>query len=383
MKRGLVAEIDLQAVSHNFKVIRQITGGRPVIAVVKADAYGHGAVQVSERLVSDGVEYLAVAFMNEALELREAGITAHILVLFDPDVTEAFEYNLTPAVGTLKAAFALSREAVRRGRHITIHIKVDTGMGRLGLRCGAEKCFDISGCARDILEISRLQGINIEGIMSHFSDADLSDLSFARSQIDAFNALRNDLTAHGLHVPLYHLANSAAVMALPESHSDAVRPGIMLYGYSAVSPQSLLPLGTADVRLPKLVTVMSAKARILALRKLPPGTPVSYGRTFVTARESLIGVVAAGYADGFSRLFSNKGEVLVRGKRAPVVGRVCMDITMIDVTDIPEASETDDVTIMGIQGDESISAEDLAQWSNTIPYEIMLSIGSRARRIYI
>src|SRR5208337_1847802 len=229
MERGLVAEIDLQAVSHNFRVIRQLTGGRPVIAVVKADAYGHGAVRVSERLVSDGAAYLAVAFMDEARELREAGITVPILVLFDPDVHEAFEYDLTPAVGTLKTAFDLSREAEKRGRNINIHIKVDTGMGRLGFRGQVQ---------RDILEIARLKGITIEGVMSHFSDADISDRSFAFSQIAAFDALRNDLAAAGLCIPLYHLANSAAVAALPESHCDAVRPGIMLYGCPSGSPES-------------------------------------------------------------------------------------------------------------------------------------------------
>jgi len=296
MERGLVAEIDLQAVSYNFGVIRQMTGGRPVIAVVKADAYGHGAAQVSKRLVSDGAAYLAVAFMDEARELRETGITVPILVLFDPDVHEAFEYNLTPAVGTLKAAFDLSREAEKRGRNINIHIKVDTGMGRLGFRGQVQ---------RDILEIARLKGITIEGVMSHFSDADISDRSFAFSQIAAFETLRNDLAAAGLCIPLYHLANSAAVAALPESHCDAVRPGIMLYGGASGSPKSQLLFGDPDAPLPKLLPAMSAKARIVALRKLPPGTPISYGRTFVTARESLICVISAGYADGFSRLFSN------------------------------------------------------------------------------
>ncbi len=368
MERGLVAEIDLRAVSHNFGVIRQMTGGRPVIAVVKADAYGHGAVEVSERLVGDGAEYLAVAFMDEARQLREAGISAPILVFFDSDVNEAFEYNLTPVVWTLKAAYDLSREAVRRGRHITVHIKVDSGMGRLGLRCVPD---NFSECEKVIIEISGLQGINIEGIMSHFCDADLKDLSFARSQINAFNALRKNLAERGLHIPVCHLANSAAVMSLPESHYDAVRPGLMLYGCS--------PLAGVDRRL---VPVMSVKARILALRKLPPGTPISYGRTFVTARESLIAVMSAGYADGFNRLFSNNASVLVKGKKAPVVGRVCMDVTMVDVTEIADVSEEDDVIIIGGQGDERIGAEDLAQLSNTIPYEIMLAIGSRAKRVY-
>ncbi len=364
MERGLVAEIDLQAVSHNLRAVRQITGGRPVIAVVKADAYGHGAAKVSERLVSDGAEYLAVAFMDEARELRETGITVPILVLFDPDVHEAFEYNVTPVIGTLKAAIDLSHEAEKRGRNINVHVKVDTGMGRLGF---------LGQGQHEILEIARLKGITIQGVMSHFSDADISDCFFARSQIGAFNVLRNGLAAAGLYIPMYHLANSAAVMALPESHFDAVRPGIMLYGLPSGSP-------AAEV---KLVPVMSAKTRILALRKLPQGTPISYGRTFIAARESLIGVMAAGYADGYSRLFSNNASVLVRGKRAPVVGRVCMDVTMIDVTGITGVSEKDDAVIMGSQGGESISAAELAKWSDTIPYEVILSIGSRARRIYV
>ncbi|MGD0282266.1 MAG: alanine racemase, partial [Dissulfurispiraceae bacterium] len=281
MERGLLAEIDLQAVSHNFSLIRQITGGRPVIAVVKADAYGHGAVQVYKRLAGDGAEYFAVAFMDEARELRESGINTPIIVLFDPDVHEAFDYNLTPTVVTHGTAVALSREAERRGRNIKIHIKVDTGMGRLGFRGSA---------LSDILEIASLKGITIEGIMSHFSDADLSDRSFACSQIDAFNVLRTELTAAGLHIPLYHLANSAAVMALPESHCDAVRPGIMLYGYS--------PFGPVSHEMPGLIPAMSLTARMLSLRRLPAGACISYGRTFVTERESLIGVMAAGYADG-------------------------------------------------------------------------------------
>ncbi|MBF0557194.1 MAG: alanine racemase [Nitrospirae bacterium] len=365
MERGLIVEIDLQAVSSNFRVIRQMTAGRPVIAVVKADAYGHGAVRVSKKLADDGVEYLAVAFMDEARQLRQAGIVLPIIVLFDTDVSQAFEYEVTPVAATMKTAVDLSREAERRGRQIKIHIKVDTGMGRFGFKAPVLK---------DISEISRLKGITIEGVMSHFSEADLSDRSFAHSQIHAFTKLRDELAASGLIIPLYHLANSAGVMALPESHFDAVRPGIMLYGS--------LPFASVSNHLPELKPVMSVKARMLSVRRLPAGTPISYGRTFVTSRESLIGVMAAGYADGFNRLFSNNAEVLVRGRRAPVVGRVCMDVTMIDVTDIEGVSESDDVIVIGSQGDESISAAELAQQSGTIPYEVMLSIGNRARRLY-
>jgi len=366
MERGFVAEIDLRAVSANFRVIRRMTAGRPVIAVVKADAYGHGAVEVSKRLAGDGAEYIAVAFMDEAAELRRAGINLPIIVLFDSDVHHAFEYNVTPVVASLKAAADLSREAERLDRPIKIHIKVDTGMGRLGFREPVQ---------RDIIEIAGMKGIIIEGIMSHFAEADLSDRSSAYLQIDTFIRLRDELAASGLFIPLYHLANSAGVMGLPESHFDAVRPGIMLYGYS--------PFISDDRGMPELIPVMRVKARMVSVRRLPAGVPISYGSTFVTARDSLIGVMAAGYADGFSRLFSNNASVLVRGKRAPVVGRVCMDVTMIDVTDIEGVSETDDVIIIGSQGCEKISAAELARWSCTIPYEVMLSLGNRARRVYI
>lgn len=343
-----------------------MTSGRPVIAVVKADAYGHGAVEVSGKLAADGAEYLAVAFMDEARELRQAGIGLPIIVLFDTDVRQAFEYNVTPVIAGMKAAVVLSREAERLGRSIKIHIKVDTGMGRLGLR---------EFVRRDILEIAGLKGIIIEGVMSHFSEADILDRSFAYSQIGAFTELRDELAASGLRIPLFHLANSAGVMALPGSHFDAVRPGIMLYGYS--------PFVSAAGDMPELVPAMSVKGRMLSVRRLRAGTPISYGRTFVTRRESLIGVVAAGYADGFSRLFSNNADVLVRGRRAPVVGRVCMDVTMIDVTGIDGVSDADDVIIVGSQGGENVSACELARLAGTIPYEVMLSLGNRARRVYI
>lgn len=343
-----------------------MTSGRPVIAVVKADAYGHGAVEVSKKLAADGAEYLAVAFMAEARELRQAGIGLPIIVLFDTDVHQAFEYNVTPVIAGMKAAVVLSREAERLGRSIKIHIKVDTGMGRLGLR---------ESVRREILEIAGLKGITIEGVMSHFSEADILDRSFAYSQIGAFTGLRDELAASGLCIPLFHLANSAGVMALPGSHFDAVRPGIMLYGYS--------PFVSSAGDMPELAPPMSVKGRMISVRRLRAGTPISYGRTFVTRRESLIGVVAAGYADGFNRLFSNNAEVLVRGKRAPVVGRVCMDVTMIDVTDIEGVSDADDVIVVGSQGGESISACELARLAGTIPYEVMLSLGNRARRVYI
>lgn len=367
MQRGPVAEINLGAVSHNLRLIKGISSNRTVIAVVKADAYGHGAVEVSKRLVRDGVDCLAVAFTEEAKELRDSGINAPIIVLFDPDPKDVLDYNLIPVISSKKAAIALSDEAERNNRKVSVHIKVDTGMGRLGLT---------GDVVRDILEISELTRINIDGIMSHFSDADLSDNSFAKKQIERFNQIRSELFENGLKVRLYHIANSAAILSIKESHFNAVRPGLMLYGCSPMA--GLKP----QFQYPKLEPVMTVKTKILALRRVNAGSPISYGRTFVTRRDSLIGVIPIGYADGFIRRLSNISEVIVRGKKAPLVGRICMDLSMIDLTDLEDVAEGDDVVIIGSQGSESIDVCEIAQKAETIPYEIFTSLGNRAKRVY-
>lgn len=370
MNRGAIAEIDLNALSNNLKVIRKLSNNSPVIAVVKADAYGHGAIEVSRRLLCDGIEYLAVAFTEEAKELREAGINCPILVLFDTDIDDVFRYNLIPVIHNRKTAALLSGEAEKNNCSIEVHIKIDTGMGRLGFRENAVK---------EIREIANLKGITIRGIISHFSEADLMDTSFAKVQVERFNSIKSELLTTNLidsHKVLFHMANSAAIMTLPESHFDAVRPGLMLYGYMPYMSQELKTLNS------ELIPVMTVKTKILALRRLPPGTPISYGRTFITKRSSLIGVISIGYADGFNRRFSNNAEVLVAGKRAPVVGRVCMDLTMIDLTDVGDVNEGDEVVIIGRQGNEFINAVDLASKANTIPYEILTSLGNMAKRIY-
>ncbi|MFO0752250.1 MAG: alanine racemase [Thermodesulfovibrionales bacterium] len=374
MNRGAIAEIDLRALSANLRVVRGLAPNRPVIGVVKADAYGHGAVEVARRLVKDGVDSLAVAFMDEAKALREAGISAPLLVLFDsrPGGDEILAHGLIPVVGSKEAACILSKEAERGGREISVHVKVDTGMGRLGLGGDA---------AREIADISRLRGIRIAGVMSHFSEADLVDVSFAQKQINKFRALQSELSAAGAEVPLFHMANSAAIMALPESHLGAVRPGLMLYGYSPLERDGSGE-GRPSTAAASLQPVMTVKTRIVALRKMPAGAPVSYCRTFVTQRESRIAVLALGYADGFNRKFSNNAEVLVRGKRAPVVGRVCMDLTMVDVTEVPDAEEGDEVVIVGRQGELSLDAAELARRADTIPYELLIALGSKARRVY-
>ncbi|HSB51756.1 MAG TPA: alanine racemase [Dissulfurispiraceae bacterium] len=376
MQRGLNAEIDLLALSQNLAVARRLAGNRPVIAVVKADAYGHGAVEVSKRLVRDGVAFLAVAFASEAKELRDSGLTGRILVLFDQDIGDVLAYDLTPVVSSVKTARELSREAERKSRTVRVHVKIDTGMGRMGFTGTA---------VRDVLDIAALRGIEVEGIMSHFSEADLSDASYAEQQIRQFSALRAELQKAGMRIPLAHLANSAALLALPQSHFDAVRPGLMLYGYSPLE-RSRDCHGEGLTTVPgseaEMTTVMTLKTSLIAVRRVAAGTPISYGRTFITKRQSLIGVMSVGYADGFTRHFSNNAWVLIRGRKAPVAGRVCMDLTMVDVTEMADVAEGDEVVLIGRQGSACLPATELAEKAGTISYEILTSLGRMARRSY-
>jgi alanine racemase len=377
MQRGIIAEINLEAVAHNLALVKRLTRQKPVIAVVKADAYGHGAAAISKRLLSDGVHALAVAFAGEGKELRESGVTGQIIALFDHDMEDVLSWDLTPVVSDRATALALSRAADKRSRPVKIHVKIDTGMGRLGF---------LHDPVQAILDIASFRGIEIEGLMSHFSEADLADVSYAQHQIERFRTVRRDVQKAGLRIPLAHLANSAAVLALPESHFDAVRPGLMLYGCSPLVRTADCgfrnDVGRTEERSSDMIPAMTLKARLLAVRKVPAGTPISYGRTFVTARPSLIGVVSAGYADGFCRRFSNNATVLVRGEKAPVVGRVCMDLSMVDVTDIADVAEGDEVVLIGRQGNACITASELAERAGTIPYEILTALGHRARKLY-
>jgi alanine racemase len=364
VNRGPIAEIDLSALRHNLRLIRRIVHKKPVIAVVKADAYGHGAVEISKGLIAEGVTHLAVAFTGEAKILREAGINARILVLFDrTGIEDFFDYDLIPVIQDIKSAKAFSKEARRRGTRIPVHIKVDTGMGRIGL--AAETAVS------DALKIAGMHGIEIGGLLSHFSEADLSDRSFALRQIEIFQKVRSGISEKIGRSLMLHMGNSAAVFSLREAFFDAVRPGISLYGYSPVNKTyGLRPL-------------MTVRTGILVIRKMRAGLPVSYGRTFITKRESKIAVIPVGYADGYNRSFSNNSEALVRGRRVPVVGRVCMDLTMIDVTGIDGVSEGDEVVLLGRQGTSTITARELSSRINTIPYEIITSLGSRARKEYV
>jgi alanine racemase len=337
-----------------------------VLAVVKAQAYGHGAVMVARRLIELGVDMLGVALVEEGRELRDAGIAAPVLVMgpVQPEQAAALvRAGLTATVYTWPVARALSGAAVQAGRRVPLHVKVDTGMGRIGLTPDEARSF--------IMDLANLPGVAVEGLMTHFSDADLRDKQFAAVQLQRFETLIRSLEERGISVPLRHAANSAAVLEYDRALLTMVRPGLMLYGYDPLERR-----GGFDLR-----PVLSLVTRIAFLKKVPSGTPISYGRTFVTRRESLIATLPVGYADGYRRSLSNNGEALVRGLRVPVAGRVCMDMTMLDVTDVPGVAEGDEVVLIGCQGRECITADDIADRTGTIAYEVLCGIGARVPKM--
>jgi alanine racemase len=338
-----------------------------LLAVVKADAYGHGAIPVSLKLEKLGVEYLGVAIPEEGVELRRGGVKAPILVLggiFGREVDQIFRFRLTPVIFRKDSLKLLSREAERRRRKVKVHLKVDTGMGRLGVPLSAWPDF--------LKEVKRFPKIEIEGILSHFSMLD-AEKDLTQNQWGAFQRAVTIAQEMGISCQYLHMASSATLTAFPGYSAKLVRPGIMLYGsYPSPKFQSLIPLKP----------VMTLKTRIHFLKSVPPGTRISYGGTFKTKRESLIATLPIGYADGYSHHLSNHGEVLIHGKRAPVVGKVCMDFIMVDVTDIPRVSVGDEVILMGRQGREQITAEEIAEKINSISYEVLCLIGKRVPRVY-
>ena len=366
--RPTAARINLQSLSHNFNEVLHRVDGRKILAVVKAQAYGHGALMVSRHVLELGADMLGVALIEEARELRSAGIKAPILVMgaVFPEQADAITgLGLTPVVYDMKVARAVADSARKQKTTISVHVKIDTGMGRIGISPAAAEGF--------IADLVNLPGITVQGMMTHFADADLRDKRFASEQMSLFESLLKNLDSRGIAIPLRHAANSAAVLDYRRALFTMVRPGLMLYGYNPLEGEG----AGADLR-----PVLSLVTRIAFLKKVPEGIPISYGRTFITKRESMIATIPIGYADGYSRGLSNIGEAIVRNVRVPVAGRVCMDMTMLDVTDVPGVSEGDEVVLIGSQGKERITADDIAAKTGTIPYEVLCGISSRVPRVY-
>jgi alanine racemase len=377
------AEIDLQAYAHNITELKRIS--RPparLMAVVKANGYGHGAVEVAREALQNGAQYLGVARINEAVPLRAAGLEAPILIFgySSPDIAPSLiEHDLTQSVYSLSTASALSENAARQGKKIKVHLKVDSGMGRLGFLLDAKNNTADDIPAQDPLAeieaITRLPGLTVEGIFTHFATADSADKSYANLQLDRFMDLLTRLKKEGLQPPLRHAANSAALIDMPDSHLDMVRPGIATYG---LHPSDEVNKSNVDLK-----PVMTLKSKIIHLKRVAPGFNISYGITFQTKNPTTIATVPVGYADGFNRLLSSRGYMLVHGRRVPVVGRVCMDLTMLDVGAISGVALEDEVVVFGKQGNGAVTADEIASSLDTINYEIVSSITGRVPRVYL
>ena len=378
------AEIDLNAYAHNIRELRRVTHTDALLmAVVKANGYGHGAAAVAREALQNGAEWLGVARINEAVELRKAGLQAPILVLgYTPAdlAQELIEFDLTQTVYSYANAESFSSHASKLGKKISVHIKMDSGMGRLGLVAdallGQKKIREANPDAIVTIEnIARLQGLEVQGLFTHFATADSADKSYANRQLEIFLDFLHQLERTGLQPPIRHAANSAALMEIPASHLDMVRPGIATYG--------LYPSEEVNRDRAILKPVMALKSRIINLKNVPAGFKVSYGITYRTDKPTTIATVPVGYADGLNRLFSSCGRMLVHGQPAPIIGRVCMDLTMLDVTNIPDVGMDDEVVIFGQQGKASLTADELASELNTINYEIVSTVMARVPRVYV
>jgi len=358
------AEISLEAVKFNIGEIKKLTSpGVKFMAVTKANAYGHGAVAISRAAVEAGADYLGVANLREALELREAGILSPILILTESPTSvtdEIIQHGLTQTIYSFSEAKALSDEAEKRKKPAKVHIKIDTGMGRVVVAPSEATAF--------ITKASSLPGLIIEGIFTHFAVAEDPEDHFTRQQFEKFQQIASKLQ----NIPILHSANSAAVLFHPETHLDMVRVGLMMYG--------LYPQGNSR-RLINLKPALSFKSRITYLKKVPAGATISYGRTYVTPSETMIATIPVGYADGYSRRLSNRGQVIIRGKRFPVVGNVTMDLIMVNVGEA-RVEVGDEVILIGEQNGQLISADEIANLEGTISYEVVCSIGKRVPRIY-
>lgn len=369
--RPVWAEINLSNLDYNIKQIKQKVGDKEIIGVVKADGYGHGSVAVSKVLLENGVKTLAIATLQEAITLREGGITCPIIMLgITPEmyVDTLLSYDITPVTSSYENAAAISEAAKAADKIVEAFIAVDTGMGRIGFLPDDES-------VEEFIKINRLTNLKIKGLFSHFATADEKDKTYAEQQLSHYDNIYEKLKQAGVDIPFRTFANSAAIMEIPAAHFDAVRPGIVLYG--------CYPSQEVDKNQLSIKPVMSVKANIVHLKRVPSGFCVSYGRRFTTERESLIATLALGYADGYPRYLSGKGRVIVNGVYAPVVGSICMDQCMIDVTDVPDVKLGDEVVLMGNQGDLTILADEIGEKTGTINYEIVCAFGQRLPKVYV
>jgi alanine racemase len=366
------AEVNLSALAHNLGEVRRLVGrDTGIAAVVKANAYGHGLVEAARTLLAAGADSLAVARIEEGVALREAGIGAEILVMgFTPPsrYDAALRNKLVLTVYDLDLAERLSDTAGRRGEVARVHLEVDTGMGRLGIPADRD-------VYRKVVSIALLPHLEIEGLYTHFANADRTDKTHAQHQLMKFVEIACSLGQDGIDIPLLHAANSAALIDMPESRLNMVRPGIMLYG--------LYPSAEVDKNQVRLRPAMTLKAQVGFVKRVPAGFCVSYGSTYTTPAPTTLATVPCGYGDGYSRLLSNRGMVLIRGKRAPVVGRVCMDQIVVDVGHIPDVAVGDEVVLFGRQGEAELSVDEVASLLGTINYEVVCAVSARVPRVCV
>ena len=359
------AEVNLNNLEHNFKKVKYLLPSQvKVLVTVKADAYGHGLVYVSKRLAACGVDYLGVASIDEGIKLRKSGLKTPILLLgliLKKDIPSLFTYQLTPTICDKEMAVAINAKAAKLKKPLSLHIKVDTGMGRIGVL--HNDAFKL------VQSIHKLKHIIIEGIFTHFAFADINR-KFTVQQINLFYKLVSDLKKSGIVIPLVHAANSIGLIDYRDSHFTMVRPGLVIYG---LYPKSGLSIN--------LKPVLSLKTRVIFIKQVPPGYGISYGRTYTTKRTTRIVTLPVGYGDGYPRNLSNLASLLIGGRRFRISGRICMDQIMVDIGDF-KPKIGDEVVLIGRQGKQKVTAEELAELSGTIPYEIVCGLGSRIPRIY-
>ena len=367
------AVISLDAVEHNFHEMRKnIAQDTKMIAVVKANAYGHGAVQIAHLIQNyDYIWGFATATAEEALALRKAGVMKPILILgivFDEYYPELVRNHIRPAVCEYEEARKLSAEAVSQGETVHIHIALDTGMTRIGFA-------DIPESVEEIRKIAALPNLEIEGMFTHFARADEYDRSPAMVQLERYREFSGRVAEAGVEIPLHHCSNSAGIIRVPEANLSIVRAGITIYG--------IYPSAQVETDIVRLDPVMELKSHVTYVKDVEPGTAISYGGTFIADRKLRVATVPVGYADGYPRQLSNKGWVLIHGQKAPILGRICMDQFMVDVTDIPDVCKGDEVTLIGRDGDEFISMDEMGELSGRFSYEFACDISTRVPRIYI